>query len=516
MAATLPTASPADSGLDAATLIARRASLDGLFSASGAGDAFAKIFAATRENRAASLDVKPEAAPAEKPAAPRPRDKIADVPARDAREDATETANAGDSAPAPEAAARADRADADDTPAHAEKKAAEVREEGDAAVRQETAEKSETPPDKTAAEAPAGKPVAAEEAAPEAIAVKATPEAAPAGTGKDEILSQAKMRAHRPVQASGEDAALKKQGSAGLTAETGEDGKQNTPLSEAAKKTASDAAAKEKAERAGDGPALPTAKAQDDPASRETRRTDFTALLKGMPQEKKDVLAGKDAAPSGEISPPLPAAGARANAFLSVASPTPAGPGGSVSRPGAGAPGVPGAGASTGATTGLALAQTMASENAAAGLAKAAAPSRAAPSLPAAQVTIALTRMAKNGIDRFDMQLHPQELGRVNIRLEIKDGVARASVTADNPATLQILQKDGRALEKVLQQAGLETDANSLDFNLRGENGGGRHNLFANTPAGKGWSGDPAIAPDTESTKTTHYTVAPGRVNLTV
>ena len=42
-----------------------------------------------------------------------------------------------------------------------------------------------------------------------------------------------------------------------------------------------------------------------------------------------------------------------------------------------------------------------------------------------------------------------------------------AIVTADNKQTLDLLQKDSKQLQEALQQAGLQTDEDSLSFNLR-------------------------------------------------
>mgnify|MGYP003385762269 CR=1 FL=1 len=90
--------------------------------------------------------------------------------------------------------------------------------------------------------------------------------------------------------------------------------------------------------------------------------------------------------------------------------------------------------------------------------------------LPNEQVAVQLNRMAKSGLSQYDLQLHPADLGRVDIRLEIaKDGTVQATVTADNQQTFDMLQRDSRSLERALQQAGLQTDSGSLSFNLRGD-----------------------------------------------
>jgi len=60
------------------------------------------------------------------------------------------------------------------------------------------------------------------------------------------------------------------------------------------------------------------------------------------------------------------------------------------------------------------------------------------------------------------------------------DGRVSAVVTADNKDTLDLLQRDQRALERALQDAGLKADSGSLSFNLRGGGEGGNSSAEAN------------------------------------
>jgi flagellar hook-length control protein FliK len=86
------------------------------------------------------------------------------------------------------------------------------------------------------------------------------------------------------------------------------------------------------------------------------------------------------------------------------------------------------------------------------------------------QIKVNITRAAKAGLDRVTIQLRPEELGRIEIKLEMsQDGRVSAAITADNPATLDLLQREARGLERALQDAGLRADADNLEFNLRGE-----------------------------------------------
>jgi flagellar hook-length control protein FliK len=85
------------------------------------------------------------------------------------------------------------------------------------------------------------------------------------------------------------------------------------------------------------------------------------------------------------------------------------------------------------------------------------------------QVKVKLIKAALGGLDKIKIQLNPSELGKVEIRLEIgSDGAIRGTVIADKPETMELLQRDAKQLERALQDAGLKTGGDSLDFQMRG------------------------------------------------
>ena len=93
------------------------------------------------------------------------------------------------------------------------------------------------------------------------------------------------------------------------------------------------------------------------------------------------------------------------------------------------------------------------------------------------QVSVQIAKQAKEGVDQINIKLNPQELGRVEVHLEVnKDGTVQATVFAENKDTLAMLQKDADSLAKALSNAGLNTDAGSMNFNLRGD---GQQQQFA-------------------------------------
>jgi len=92
--------------------------------------------------------------------------------------------------------------------------------------------------------------------------------------------------------------------------------------------------------------------------------------------------------------------------------------------------------------------------------------------LPSAvdQVKLQIDKGAATGSNTISVILHPEELGRVEVKLEMgQDGQVKATVTADNAQTLQTLKNDSHSLQQSLQDAGLSADANSLNFQLRSD-----------------------------------------------
>lgn len=103
------------------------------------------------------------------------------------------------------------------------------------------------------------------------------------------------------------------------------------------------------------------------------------------------------------------------------------------------------------------------------------------------QITVQMQRGLQTGQDRMTIQLRPEELGRIDIRLEFgQDGRVAARVTADNPLTLELLQRDQRSLERALNDAGLKTDSTSLSFNLRGDGQNPERQNAQNEQSGSG------------------------------
>jgi len=94
-------------------------------------------------------------------------------------------------------------------------------------------------------------------------------------------------------------------------------------------------------------------------------------------------------------------------------------------------------------------------------------PPSTAPPLPIVALPATIALKALEGMNRFDIRLDPEDLGRVEIALEIDgDGSIRAAIAADNPEALQLIVREARALEQAFDQAGFRRDDNALSFSL--------------------------------------------------
>jgi len=106
-----------------------------------------------------------------------------------------------------------------------------------------------------------------------------------------------------------------------------------------------------------------------------------------------------------------------------------------------------------------------------------------------AQLAAQIARRLDGRSTRFDMVLTPEDLGRVDVQLEIgKDGQLSARLAFDNPAAAAELRGRADELRRQLQDAGFQVAGDALDFSQRDPsagNGGGfdrqqqRNALFA-------------------------------------
>ncbi len=85
------------------------------------------------------------------------------------------------------------------------------------------------------------------------------------------------------------------------------------------------------------------------------------------------------------------------------------------------------------------------------------------------QVKVNITKSAVKGVDTIEVRLQPEELGHIEIKMQIKGGKLQAHIISSRPETMEALQKDAQILEKAFNDAGFQTDSNSLSFSFRNE-----------------------------------------------
>jgi flagellar hook-length control protein FliK len=138
------------------------------------------------------------------------------------------------------------------------------------------------------------------------------------------------------------------------------------------------------------------------------------------------------------------------------------------------------------------------------------------PNLPALAVEIAAR--SQSGAKQFDIRLDPPELGRVEIRLSIDaTGKASAHLSADQPQTLDLLQKDAPTLTRALRDAGLNVSQNGLNFSLRQQPGdAGAGNNQSRGGNGRSFTLAATSNVDATSTSAAWRTQASGRLDIRV
>ncbi len=104
-----------------------------------------------------------------------------------------------------------------------------------------------------------------------------------------------------------------------------------------------------------------------------------------------------------------------------------------------------------------------------------AAPAAQFTAVPAANLAVPIGGLAVEiaanvqiGRSRFDIRLDPPELGRIDVRLDVdRNGQVTSHLIVEKSATLDLLRRDAQQLERALQDAGLKTSDNGLQFSLR-------------------------------------------------
>ena len=108
-----------------------------------------------------------------------------------------------------------------------------------------------------------------------------------------------------------------------------------------------------------------------------------------------------------------------------------------------------------------------------------AATTAAAPSVPVQVATRVIERFDGRA-QRFEISLQPEELGRVDVRIEIgSDRRVHAVLAVHDSAALSDLMRGQRALERALADAGVDLADGGVKFELADDSNRGALNQFA-------------------------------------
>ncbi len=90
--------------------------------------------------------------------------------------------------------------------------------------------------------------------------------------------------------------------------------------------------------------------------------------------------------------------------------------------------------------------------------------------LAAKHVGLEISRQAAKNETSFTIRMDPPELGKLDVKLTLsKSAEVQASISIEREGTYELLARDLKALERALNEAGLKTDQNSLELNLKNQ-----------------------------------------------
>jgi hypothetical protein len=91
----------------------------------------------------------------------------------------------------------------------------------------------------------------------------------------------------------------------------------------------------------------------------------------------------------------------------------------------------------------------------------------------AKQVGLKIIGSLKSNKSSMQVKLQPAELGSVDIKMEVSaSGNTKLHISVEKIATLDMLQRSSETLQKMLDDSGIKSENNSLDFSLKDQNSG--------------------------------------------
>jgi len=107
----------------------------------------------------------------------------------------------------------------------------------------------------------------------------------------------------------------------------------------------------------------------------------------------------------------------------------------------------------------------------------------AAAPVPISGLAVEIVAQARGGKNDFEIRLDPPELGRIDVHLRVdRDGNVSSHLVVERSDTLDLLRRDAPSLERALENAGLKTGQQGLEFSLR-DQAAGQQQGDRNAPA---------------------------------
>jgi flagellar hook-length control protein FliK len=99
-----------------------------------------------------------------------------------------------------------------------------------------------------------------------------------------------------------------------------------------------------------------------------------------------------------------------------------------------------------------------------------------ASAVPVSGLPIEIAASVRSGKTRFEVSLDPADLGRIDVRIAVdRNGQVTSHLAVEKPETLSMLRQDASQLQRALDDAGLKTGSNGLQFSLRDQSSSGQN-----------------------------------------
>jgi flagellar hook-length control protein FliK len=91
--------------------------------------------------------------------------------------------------------------------------------------------------------------------------------------------------------------------------------------------------------------------------------------------------------------------------------------------------------------------------------------------VPNTAIALQIAKHVSKGVSTFEIRVDPPEMGRIDVKLQLaQDGRVTVHLAVEKSETLDLLQRDAKALEQALKDAGLDVDSDALSFSLQDGN----------------------------------------------